>query len=372
MLTLVVSFYREGLRALEKGVYLKKILELQVRDRIARSKYIAETDSFIEKNCDSLSFVRNVNQPYGWIKESGTPPHNHLDVIVMTNKNYELGDEDKVKIIGVFCRNDGDHKLVGVLTDRDISDISELSDEEKRDLHRLYPREDEGEGWFGIEKADEIIRAFFEQKKKKTIILVQHTESQHHVNGMIGAWGDWELTDYGIKQAFQIGQWLLQEHCEKEFVMYVSDLKRASQTAEEINKTLHIQPVITPIIREVNAGAGNGQSHEWYRANKADKNNGYDPDYRPFEDAESDRDLWKRLYPFYQELAFGEQEKLLIISHGTTLSFLQSMLLGDVFEDIEHRRFIGKGGSVSKFTIETNGKVILNYINQNVLPAGKL
>ena len=44
MLTLVVSFYREGLRALEKGVYLKKILELQVRDRIARSKYIAETD----------------------------------------------------------------------------------------------------------------------------------------------------------------------------------------------------------------------------------------------------------------------------------------------------------------------------------------
>lgn len=39
-----------------------------------RMKYIARTDSFIEKDCDSLSYVRNVRQPYGWIKESGTPP----------------------------------------------------------------------------------------------------------------------------------------------------------------------------------------------------------------------------------------------------------------------------------------------------------
>lgn len=30
-----------------------------------RMKYIARTDSFIEKDCDSLSYVRNVRQPYG-------------------------------------------------------------------------------------------------------------------------------------------------------------------------------------------------------------------------------------------------------------------------------------------------------------------
>ena len=29
-----------------------------------RMKYIARTDSFIEKDCDSLSYVRNVRQPY--------------------------------------------------------------------------------------------------------------------------------------------------------------------------------------------------------------------------------------------------------------------------------------------------------------------
>lgn len=130
-----------------------------------RMKYIAETDSFIEKDCASLSYARNVHQPYGWLKESGTPPNPHLDVIVMTEKEYELGDEDKVKIVGVFCRNDGDHKLVGVLSDRNISDFSELTDTEKEDMHRLYPREAQGEGWFGREKAEEIIKEFMEAKR---------------------------------------------------------------------------------------------------------------------------------------------------------------------------------------------------------------
>lgn len=72
-----------------------------------RIKYIAETDSFIEKECDSISYVRGVRQPCGWIKESGTSPEPHLDVIVMTDSEYRLGDEVRVKIVGVFRRNDG-------------------------------------------------------------------------------------------------------------------------------------------------------------------------------------------------------------------------------------------------------------------------
>lgn len=129
-----------------------------------RMKYIAQTDTFIEKSSFSLFYERNVYQPYGWIKESGTPPCEHLDVIVMSDKEYKLGDEESVKIIGVYCRNDGDFKLVGVLVDRDINDFSELSDKEKNDMHRLYPREDVGEGWFGRKRAEEIIKKFFERK----------------------------------------------------------------------------------------------------------------------------------------------------------------------------------------------------------------
>lgn len=331
-----------------------------------RMKYIAQTDSFVEKNVKSLAYVRNVRQPYGWIKESGTPPCEHLDVYVMTGKEYRLGDEDRVKIIGVFKRNDGDHKLVGVPEDREAEDFSELTEAEKADMHRLYPIEYPGEGWFGRQCAEEIVREFFGRKKRKTIIMVQHTQSQHHVNGMIGAWGDWELTQLGKSQAYEVGKWLLREGCDKGYVMYTSDLKRALQTAAEINKTLCLRLVETDAIREVNAGRGNGQSREWYNANKRPEEEGYHPDYKPFEDAESDRDLWNRLYPFFRQIISGPEEKILIVSHGTALSFLQSMLMGDSFRDIARRRFNGSGGSVSKIVLEPEGRAVAQYINQRV------
>ena len=44
MLKLVLLFKKEAERALEAGVYLNKILELEVRDKIARAKYINEDD----------------------------------------------------------------------------------------------------------------------------------------------------------------------------------------------------------------------------------------------------------------------------------------------------------------------------------------
>ena len=44
MLKVILGFYNEGMRALKAGVYLNKVLELEIRDRIARSKYIEEAN----------------------------------------------------------------------------------------------------------------------------------------------------------------------------------------------------------------------------------------------------------------------------------------------------------------------------------------
>ncbi|MBM6859494.1 V-type ATP synthase subunit A [Clostridium saudiense] len=52
MLKLVLLFKKEAERALEAGVYLNKILELEVRDKIARAKYISEDDI---KRTDEIS-----------------------------------------------------------------------------------------------------------------------------------------------------------------------------------------------------------------------------------------------------------------------------------------------------------------------------
>lgn len=33
--------------------------------------------------------------------------------------------------------------------------------------------------------------------KSKVIYTVQHTQSEHHVNGYVDAWGNWNLTELG-------------------------------------------------------------------------------------------------------------------------------------------------------------------------------
>lgn len=331
-----------------------------------RMRYMPHTDSFAEKDCDSLSYIRGVRQPTGWIKESGTPPCEHLDVIVMTDLELSLGDEVPVRIIGVFFRRDGDHKLVGVPMQRAEQELSELSETELADLRRLYPAEYKGEGWFGREHAEQVIREFFARPKRRIFITVQHAESQHHVNGMVGAWGDWELTERGKQQAREIGKWLLWEGCDRGFHLYCSDLKRASQTAREMSGILHTTPVETSALREINAGAGNGKPRRWYAENCAPRPAVYSPDYKPFPDAESDRMLWERLDVFYRQLLAGGEERVLIVSHGTSLSLLLPMMIGFSLEDCARAHIDGRAGAVSKVVIEPDGRAVVRYINQQV------
>lgn len=119
-----------------------------------RMEYDAETGKFIESEYKSLQHVRNFTKPYGWIKESGTPPFPHWDCILMTDTECNLGDEVEIKVIGVFKRTDFDHKYVVVESARDIQDISELMEAEMDELKKLYPRISEGEGWFGKDVAE--------------------------------------------------------------------------------------------------------------------------------------------------------------------------------------------------------------------------
>jgi len=119
-----------------------------------RMDYNPETGEFTERKQKSLAYERNFTKPYGWIKESGTPPCPHWDCILMTETEYDLGDEVEIKIIGVFQRSDFDHKYVVVETAREVEDIFELTQAEWEELHRLYPRIREGEGWFGKDVAE--------------------------------------------------------------------------------------------------------------------------------------------------------------------------------------------------------------------------
>lgn len=129
----------------------------QTKQYPKRMRYIPQTKTFVEEEHESLASARQFRQPYGWIKESGTPPQPHWDVILMSDGEFDLGDEVPIKIIGVFARKDGDHKFIAVERQREIEDFSQLDKAEKEDLARLYPRVREGEGWFGRERAEIIM-----------------------------------------------------------------------------------------------------------------------------------------------------------------------------------------------------------------------
>lgn len=130
-----------------------------------RVKFDPDSNLFIETDDMSLFFARNFPYPYGWLVESGTPPDAHLDVILISEEEYELGDLLQIKVIGVFIRNDQDHKLIAVRTCDAVDTIRRLSPGALEALMRLYPQVDEGEGWFDEIRAIAVIDNFLKANK---------------------------------------------------------------------------------------------------------------------------------------------------------------------------------------------------------------
>ena len=156
----------------------------------------------------------------------------------------------------------------------------------------------------------------------KHIITVQHTQSIHHTNGMVGSWTDWDLTELGKKQADHIGKQLSNELAGKKVVLYSSDLKRAIQTAEEIAKYLGIEPIFKQELRERNLGKCCGKSVQWLRENIECPENTVDD--RLFSDGESRRDAWNRLKPFYDEIinSYEDEDGKHRVRHINDMSYI--------------------------------------------------
>ena len=185
----------------------------------------------------------------------------------------------------------------------------------------------------------------------KTIITIQHTQSMHHTNGMVGSWTDWELSELGMQQANRIGEKLKAELLDKKFVMYSSDLLRAKQTAENIGKHLGISPILRIELRERNLGRCCGKSVQWLRKNLEMQEKTIDD--RLFSDAESRRDEWNRLKPFFDEVMKSDNENIIIVSHGDLLSVFNTMFLGLNVETINTSEMFGLAGGVS-YMFENN------------------
>lgn len=195
----------------------------------------------------------------------------------------------------------------------------------------------------------------------KTIITIQHTQSIHHTNGMVGSWTDWDLSELGIQQAKRIGEKLKVELADRELVMYSSDLKRAKQTAENVGEYLGISPVLRTELRERNLGRCCGKSVKWLRKNLEKQERTIDD--RLFSDAESRRDEWNRLKPFFEEVMGNEEENIIIVSHGDLLSVFNAMFLGLDVESLNQAEMFGLAGGVSFMFENNDGKRFIKKIS---------
>ena len=188
----------------------------------------------------------------------------------------------------------------------------------------------------------------------KQIITIQHTQSIHHTNGMVGSWTDWDLSELGVQQADTIGKNLVGFIGDKKFVMYASDLLRAKHTAELVGNHLGLKAVLRSELRERNLGRCCGKSVQWLRENLEMQEKTIDD--RLFSDAESRRDEWNRLKPFFEEIMGNDEQYIIIVSHGDLLSVFNAMFLGLDVEALNRSELFGVAGGVSVMFENDDGK----------------
>lgn len=104
-----------------------------------------------------------------------------------------------------------------------------------------------------------------------------------------------------------------------------------------------------------------GKSVAWLRDNMECKEKNIDD--RMFSDAESRRDVWQRLLPFYQEILDSQEENIMIVSHGDLLSVFNAMWLGLNVESLNQSELFGLAGGVSLMLATDEGKHIIKKLS---------
>lgn len=86
-------------------------------------------------------------------------------------------------------------------------------------------------------------------------------------------------------------------------------------------------------------------------------------DEKMFSDAESRREEWNRLKPFFDEIMSNSEQNILIVSHGDLLSVFNTMFLGLSVESINTCEIFGLAGGVSYMHEDDEGRRIIKRIS---------
>jgi broad specificity phosphatase PhoE len=197
----------------------------------------------------------------------------------------------------------------------------------------------------------------------QSLLVIQHCQSEHHVNELTGGWTDTPLTALGRRQAACIAERLRRELGRDPCPLYSSDLKRAWQTAEIVGAALGTAPSPAPDLREWNGGAATGKTQAWADEHVKREN----PtlfDTALFEGAETWRQFHGRTCGAMEALAASDHDAAIVVTHGGTTSNIVTWWLRLELDSLPERTpFAGAPGGISSLRINRFGNPVVERLN---------
>ena len=182
----------------------------------------------------------------------------------------------------------------------------------------------------------------------KTLYVVTHPQSVHHVEGRVGGWYDTALTDLGRRQADAIAARVTDLCTGKTPSLASSDLLRCRETAEIIGRRLSVAPSLTPNLREMSCGVAEGQPQAWLAARRLPvPNEGGLDDTGGIEGAETRRQTGTRIYRAMDEISADPADCHIIVTHGFALTFVIAWWIGMPIESLGRVNFPVTSGSIT-------------------------
>ena len=172
----------------------------------------------------------------------------------------------------------------------------------------------------------------------KSVILVRHAQSEHHVRRLSGGWTDTHLTELGHQQAHRVAQRLRSELGDTPIRLFTSDLLRTQDTARHIAEAFGVTPILDERLREFNNGEAAGLTYEEVQRRWPEKPGPWGLDHRQWPGGETWREFYQRSGSFIDALDMDGPLPI-VVTHGGTVATLIVRWLALALESSELQNF---------------------------------
>lgn len=194
----------------------------------------------------------------------------------------------------------------------------------------------------------------------KNIILIRHGTTEWNISGRVQGSKNSNLTIMAREEAKKAGHFLKNKEIDIEKI-YSSDLNRAYETAEIINKYLNLDIQKTELLRENNFGIWEGKTKN--EILDIDKKN-YEkwlkePENCLIKNGESLKDLRIRCQNFIKIIENNKEENILLVSHSVTIKMLILVLLNIENKHLKNLSLSNTG--ISRIEVKDYNTVLKYY-----------